>query len=376
MKRNNIVICFCVLMCCFSCQSGSKTENFKPIKNDIKINAYNELFTHEVLLDSIESSYIGDLFIVKDSIYFIDKRFCWVFVFDKNGIFKNRYLGQGRGPSEISTGLIDGYLHLNDDSHFFIGGSNDCHFFDKDFRHKKSFIIDKGNKSGSLDYDSPAIYTLNYSNLIIKNYEDYLYYTIYSEYGTMNFIESPLDYFKKSRMISKLNIKTGRVEKVLGNFPDIYCRDLSLKQLSNLNFDIDNDGSFYLSFEADSLIYVFDKDFYPVSTFGYSGKEMIHKPLVLSSFESFQNEYEQNRAERGFYTSIDYIDETGLLLRTYQKGSEQKMDGLQIYKSNTMIGDANVPKGFKILGYIEPYYYGFTKIDEDNETIKIYKFEI
>ena len=41
-----------------------------------------------------------------------------------------------------------------------------------------------------------------------------------------------------------------------------------------------------------------------------------------------------------------------------------------------MIGDVQVPDGFKVLGYIEPYYYSEFVCDENDETIAIYRFKL
>jgi len=34
-----------------------------------------------------------------------------------------------------------------------------------------------------------------------------------------------------------------------------------------------------------------------------------------------------------------------------------------------------VPKGLKVIGYIEPYFYSNAMIDEENEIMKIYRFK-
>ena len=102
---------------------------------------------------------------------------------------------------------------------------------------------------------------------------------------------------------------------------------------------------------------------------------MINKPVILSTFQLFRENCFQNRKDRGFYNGIIYIEETDILLRTYQKGSETG-GGLQIYKQSVLIGDIDVPESFKVLGYIFPYYYATCGIDEDNERIVLYKFKI
>ena len=48
---------------------------------------------------------------------------------------------------------------------------------------------------------------------------------------------------------------------------------------------------------------------------------------------------------------------------------------LQIYKDGQMVGDCSVPKGLKVTGYIEPYYYSQVFNDND-EGLTIYRFKL
>ena len=99
----------------------------------------------------------------------------------------------------------------------------------------------------------------------------------------------------------------------------------------------DKSGNFYLAFEGDSTIYTFDSEFRPLTAFGYAGKEMSKKEAVFHSLKEFQKGYAQNRRERGIYTGLKYIEDTGFLFRTYQRGEEHDTDGLQIYKNQVLI---------------------------------------
>ena len=369
--RNFIILIFLFIIC--GCNKFSNSDHFAPIKNHPKDIFIKTLELEELELESIESSYVGKLFIKDDFIGFIDRKFTWVFLFDKDGRMITRHLGHGGGPNEIPS-RIDGYTVLDDSSNFFVGPVNDCYIFDVQFQNKKSFVINKTNYNNEAkDFEKPWIYTLCYDNLVLKNFSEYLYYNVVLEHPRYNFFISHISFFRNAHIISKLNLVSGEVEKVLGNYPDIYAKDKSLRQISLINFDIDSKGVFYVSYEADSLIYTFDKNFSPIMSFGYKGREMINKNDVLSIM-SFRKNYRRSRSERGYYNGIDYIEETDILFRTYQKGSDTG-SGLQIYKQSILIGDVDVPNGFKILGYIYPYYYASCGIDEDNEKILLYKFK-
>ena len=55
--------------------------------------------------------------------------------------------------------------------------------------------------------------------------------------------------------------------------------------------------------------------------------------------------------------AVEYVDETGLLFRSYRKGGGSVTDGLQVYRDGVLVGDVDVPLGFRMAGYVDPYYY-------------------
>lgn len=369
------IVCLFVLFFFCNCRHESK---FAEIKNPVRRDTLQSLYTETFPLENIQASYVGNLFLKDKSIYFVDSKFCWIFEFDEEGKLKKRSLGQGNGPSELPTGMIDGFACLEDGSRFFVGPSNDCYVFDKHNQLKSKYVMQHRRlKDGEkMNYEDPSVYTLYYVNMIMKNHGDYLYYTVMLDHPLYNFMTSPEEYFKKAHILRKMNVHTGESEAVVGNYPEVYQKDPSLKHLNFVYYDIDKSGNFYITYEGASTIYTFDSNFQPLSAFGYAGRNMAHKEVVFHSIEDFQKGYMKNHEERGLYTGIEYIDETGVLFRTYQRGEGQDKDGLQIYKDRVLIGDVDVPKNFKILGYIPPYYYGTEGIDEENETILIQRFKL
>ena len=93
-------------------------------------------------------------------------------------------------------------------------------------------------------------------------------------------------------------------------------------------------------------------------------------------WKKFRDLYFNDRPKRGYYTTVKVFSDNKLLMRSYRKGSESKYDGLQIYKDDILISDLDVPKGFEINGYIAPYYYSSAIIDEEKETISVYRFQL
>lgn len=367
-------------MTLIGCNYQSKEYFISPINNKKDIHIEN-IEMDSIDLPHIESSYLGFTRIVSNSIYFIDQRFGWIFEFDRNGKFQNRFLGVGRGPAELNTSLIDGYEHLKDGRNIFIGPGNDCHIYKANFMKDKSYIMDKRYKRGKLRMnkyapDMPEIYTLSYEKLTVKNYKDNLYFTVVSEHPAFNFIRTPAKYFENCRIIAKMDLSNGKITDLLGRYSPVYRENKSFKQISLTSFDIDNHGDFYIQQEADSLIYVYDRNFTIKKAYGFKGNHIDLPSRPLTTIDDFRKYYKEEREKKGYYNWIEFIDETGLLFRSYKKGEDSSSDGLQIYKDNVLIADVNVPKDFKVVGFIDPYYYSNEFINDENENIKIYRFKL
>ena len=73
--------------------------------------------------------------------------------------------------------------------------------------------------------------------------------------------------------------------------------------------------------------------------------------------------------------AVEYVDETGLLFRSYRKGGGSATDGLQVYRDGVLVGDVDVPLGFRMAGYVAPYYYSYVVPDEEGERLYMFRFK-
>lgn len=201
---------------------------------------------------------------------------------------------------------------------------------------------------------------------------------MYSDWLEFNYFTMNDEYLKKGKHIFEINLDTKHAEKMhVNGYPPVYHEDRNLYGCGwFINFDIDNNGCFYVSFEADSVIYKYDNSFTPLYSFGYSGKNMNTKYVRVGSFGEMGEHYSQERMDKGFYDWVEYVDETGLLFRSYKKGSHDANDGLQIYSGTKLIADVDVPKNLRVVGYVEPYYYSHVITDEEKEIMVVYRFKL
>lgn len=372
MHRISVILVFFLFLVAGCQESPTKFPETKNIKPDLIVNVLNLM---PVQCDPIDASYVGTLHWVNDSLFYIDEKFCALFVFDIEGNFISQHLSQGPGPNELATKNIVGYCFLDDKKHFFIGPSNDCYVFNPHFQKDNFYIITRGEMLDDKPYDSPFYYTLSYPKLIMRSYGGNIYTNVYCEHPDLHMFNSYSRYVSKAHYLAMINGTNGLMEKVFGNYTLPYRKE-NTKQFTLVNYDIDQSGNFYISLEADSLIYTYDNSFNPLIAFGYSGKGMTNDYMELNSIRDFRRESSVQRETRSHYTWLEYIDEREMLFRSYQKDEGISTDGLQIYQKNTLIGDLDVPKGFKVIGYSAPYFIASVPINEDEETIMFYKFNL
>jgi hypothetical protein len=350
-------------------------------------------------LDQIESSYVGFLIVSNDSIRFIDQRFGWIFTFDSEGTFYDRNLGQGHGPKELPMAGIEFYNSTPDGGHIFIGSSSDYYVFDQNYerihqgviRWKQGVPIEElarnpdpsQQRSYNIGYDIGSIMVTPTGNLYIPLISAP---PIYSEFNFTTDL-----FAEKARILAKMDIETGQIETISGRLSPVFVENENIRTFSYFHYTLIGDSTLAITYLPDSLIYIADLDFNVLSAFGYSGQQMdLNYRLFPSSnhVETLRRFFLEEFRDRGYYTSLTYIGERELLFRGYAKGQNSTTDGLQVYRGNTLIADVEVPKikdhsgdliptnHFKVIGYIDPWFYSNAVIDEIAEEIIVYRFRI
>lgn len=355
--------------------SCNEVNKLPAVKNDLPDIQISKIDLDKVECDYVDASYLGYLQFINDTLFYVDDKFCAVFTFDNEGQFLGKHLRQGPGPNELATKTIVGFCHLKDNKYFFIGPSYDCYLFDKQFNKELFFLISMDSNGQKPSYEDPFFYTLCYPKLILRNYKNVIYSNVYCEHPDLHMFTSYKKYKDNAHSLVSINLETGKKEKLFGDYPDAY-KNSNTKQFTFVNFDIDDQGNFFVNYEADSLIYIYDKDFKPITSFGYDGIGMDKNYSTLSTIQDFRDESMEQREKYSYFTWLEYIDEQDMLFRSYKKEPHSEKDGMQIYKNNILIGDVETPKGFKVMGYNNSYFYASVPIDEENEKITFYKFKL
>ena len=376
----NIIKVFSLFLICVitGCSSKKTTPNFNIEPTSTKEYSIENVFIDTLRLDSIVTSFEIESSINNDKIYLVDKYFNYIYEYNTMGNVLNRYLGTGRARNETTIGQIATHTFL-DDGLFLLNQSGAYYYYDKHYNFKDMFIISYVNQEWNRlnIYEIPQAYTQRYSDIVCRQYEGNVYFNVHLAHEQVNIISSTKEHLRKNANILEINSKMHDFGRLLAvGYPKSYYEDTYNKAImSSVNFDIDKKGTFYVTYEADSLIYVYDKDFTMLKCYGFAGRDMDLDYTLTTTPKEVGKNYRTERNTKGYYNWLEYVDETGVLFRSYKKGEKATFDGLQIYKNGVMIGDIDVPKGFKLLGYIKPYYYSHIIADDKKETLTIYKLK-
>lgn len=365
MRKYFKFILFTTLFCLYSCSQGSGTDD---VIRDRKISI-NSLKLDSVQLVIEDLSGAGFSGIYRDSLFFFDEYFSYLYPMDADGKVGNRLLGMGMGPSELPIRSPLGIAPNSQGSGrlAFLGGSNDFYLFDGTGV-KRVGMLPEG-ELGS--YTSSSAYTL-WDETILRQSDNHLFYNVQGNSEETSLVEKA-DYPLNAFILMKVGLADGKMSPV-GHYSETYRENWDkLKLLPKYYFDLDEEGNVYLTFQGDSLLYRMDSDLNMKQAFGFQGKDMdLNYKTAGSDMEEFMNAYQVNFMEKGYYNWVKKVG--NYLFRSYQK-SEGRF-GLQIYENTTLIGDVETPSCIKVVGYVAPYFVSEIACDEETNSLKYYRFRL
>ncbi len=363
----------------FSCNNPENTFSAAKVVGKKPNITHSDINLEKLQLDSVYCSYTGISSVDNTGrILYYDKFFNLLFSFNENGQLLEKAIGKGRGPGETIISRADAVFSTSGEM-ALIGSTLDFDYFRSDMKTHEYFSMYASYNRNSTAPDNFDTYTYQWDNFVGRLRDDILYIAAFSDREEFSFFTTTDDYLRTSYRIGRIDlIKKENMSMLVKGFPELYIQHPDkYSSFQNSFFDISDDDRLYLGFESDPHLYECDKDGKPVLSFGLAGRDIQNDYIPGLSFDDDSNYYLKNREEKGYYSWLEYIDETGMLFRSYVKGKDALTDGLQIYKSDkTMIADVDVPKGFKVLGYIEPYYYSQVVEDAEQGKLSIYRFKL
>lgn len=350
------------------CACNNNTGTF----SNEKMITVDSLNIETIFVDSIENcSYTGFSGVRGDSIYYLDRVLSYLYTISEDGHVGFRELGLGKSSNELPLKYSMQVSYDDEGESFdFMGGSYDMYIYSKDQKTSRVDMKPAGDKNS---YSSSTAYTL-WDEVIMESDKDYIYYNILGNNEKVDIFHRD-DYLEKAAIIMRVSKKNGEMAPI-GRYSDYYAANKSkLKHLPYYYFDKDGDGGFYVTYQADSTIYHYDKDFNVIARFGIQGRDMcVDYSNPGTTLESFVEAYQSDKGKVGRYYWIkkcgDYV------FRSYFKSKEADTDGLQIYKDNVLIGDVDVPHGFRVAGKCENYWVTTLSFNNEPEQMHFYRFKI
>lgn len=361
--------------------------DYSKVKNNSRstapVNERLDIETIRIYTGEEESlcSMVGDFVIKKDSLCFADREATSLIYYDVNGKYLQRRLAEGRGPSEI-LGITK--LDFKGDKCITLDGNWILTTFDNNWNKIQACRFSWGSHYSEDQLmkmahpDSTAIYEVEYEGYPLLKIigQEHVLLPITTEHPKLNgfFKECAEKYYKECYSIGIVNLKNGKLIKKLCNWSPTYTKYQFIPNFRHVQFDLIDNNTLLYSFEAEPLIFRMNLSNNETTSFGIAGRDMKTDYRTTSGLDDAEDYYKEDEKKYGFYNALKYIPETGLTFRSYTKGDKSTDGGLQVYRNNVLIHDFNVPKQFKFIGYIKPYYFGSAGYDNDTEEMILYRF--
>lgn len=368
---------FIALILFLSSCKESKVNHLGDKKKEVSITM------DSLVLNASFSSGRGNFYAVDSIMTFVDIYYSTFYNFSiNNGTLLGKQFSRGNGPNELSS-ILYAYPIVNKDKEcLIVDNSMSIIKFDEKNELDRLGLMDFGwTNQASSDYNSPSNYNLQFMSDFGIDFHYLNDSTILFPVNIIPRYTSPDGYiqkkhYKKGHIWGEMNLKTMKVERVQGQFPEIY-KNYPTPHLEFFQYAMNKDTA-YVNHTVDSLIYAYIYPDKKLFTMGYEGVDIDRNYTKTSIIDEGQT-FRKDMPNIGLYTGLKYIHDTGLLFRTYLKNVSTGKTGLQIYKNQDLIADLDMPDYFKFLHFYNGVYYGvrFLPVETEDETFFVlYKFKI
>jgi hypothetical protein len=330
--------------------------------------------TDSLLINASNTSGSGNFYMTDSVITYADTYYSTLFHYDiHTGACFSQHFRRGKGPNELNS-FVHVYPAYNRNRVYIVDRSDFLLSYNEQYDLLKYGPIDFGwdhTVLSSSDFESPANYyimemtdfgiNLGHINdsILILPVNIVKRYT--SDQGLIN-----SKHYDRGHIFGELNIKTMKIGRVFGRFPEIY-KTSPVPHLEFFQYAMNGD-TIYVNHAVDSLIYVYK---YP-DTFLYTvGYECHHMNRGYKTTRVIDEALFADDMQRtSINTGLKYIPETKWLIRTYMTSLVTGESGIQIYKDNHLIGEFEMPPFCIFLGYYNGVCYGarIAPIEEETDT--------
>lgn len=288
------------------------------------------------------------------------------FVFESDTTGQNllEVISKGDGPQQVNF-FQD---HTFFAGHHILRGGYRFYVFNEAWQDKRSFVIDFNTDTPMEELiqnpkaDDVDVYELKYyQSAMLSVLDEEFIIPIESSNPNFNLWFSTA-YYLHGRVFARVNVTSGKIVSILGRRPQIFS-EYSFLPNHDFVYGAKCNDSLYLSFEADSLIYVSDLDGQVKAGFGNAPDAFRQQRLkTTKSMDESDELFMVSRTAESFFQEIYISEKDRLVYRCLRKGTKDPIreetenpKGVQVYQSMKLIGEFNVPHRFTIIGETTEY---------------------
>lgn len=374
-------------MFCFSCakKQGVNCADYYNVphhinKTDTKLAT--KLTLIPIAIDStIECSYVGNFWIMNDTLCFSDQYYGLVYKIRTDGTIVDQQVGRGKGPNEVisfdySIPFNDNYLLVassNSSIYTFSNGGqkiSETRIDWKVSRAEASEIIHNPNPADRKGYE----FDFGIEGIVQPWDEKRIAVGLTSSLDKFNGYFNTKLYYSYSRILAIIDSGSGKIDKIIGRRSPVYLQHTNIPNFDHFCFSVQKD-QVLVNFWPDPKIYVIDKNKDRVLySFGVPGINMDTNYPRTTTYEEAEMQRVNDQQSYGHYHQLKFDVATGLLFRGYTRGANSSNDGLQIYKDKILMADIAVPKGFKVIGSIDHKFYAQIETESTDKRLIVYQF--
>ena len=352
----------------------------KAATQNAHTNRYTKLSIDTLAIHrDIESSFIGFWVTHNKQLVFVDYLYGYLFTFDAKGNLQGRHVGRGSGPDEMQR--ADYAIPFNKGYYLMNAGNSTLAFFNKNWQKEHHFHIDWDIRQSVQEVlrkpdpqkTSPYEFDYGIPEIVQQWDKNHVAIAITASHPKFNgYFNSEL-YYKHSRILALVDVSTHKITSLIGRRPPFYLKNQNIPNFDHFNYKVEK-NEFFVDFWADSLIYRIDKNNGQLlKAFGKAGKNMRTDYRKTYSYEEAEDNRQADQATYDYYHYLTSIPEEQMIFRGYTL-NQKDFEGLQVYEDDTLAGEFQVPKGFKLLGKIANNLIAINEYDED--ALILYKVTI
>lgn len=337
-----------------------------------------------IRIDASATSLRGEWDIRDDRLFFTDYALVGIREYSSEGIFIKRHIEKGRGPGESPTPFNtvcfghDRCLYSLDQSWFYSVYDSTFTVIVSRYRFLSETNYNKGDWNRLLLHPDPEIDNMYEFNLDVRDMrpigDGQVLVPVYTEHAIFNAYASinHRSYWKNSYLFMIVDPGSERIVSKFGHFPPIYQKR-RIPAFYKYGFDVGDDG-IYVSFAADSLIYVFDRtSLMPTKAFGCSFAGFNDHFPESRSFDDYASSFRDLQSEYGWFGRI--MLDGNRIFRSYKLAGKAGY-GVQIYEDYALVSDIHFNEEPSVIGRIGSYYYISVPVDTVNDQFVFYRFMV